>query len=345
MGPWYVTRERVKAATDMKETARNNGKVDAACQAATDYIERLTHRSFYPTIESRYFDWPTPDSRRTYRLYLNADLLAVTALSSGGTAIAAADYFLYPSYGPPYRAIEIDRASTASFISGDTEQRNIAITGTWGYSDDTEAATVLTEALDASEVGVDVADSSRVGVGDALLVGTEYMLVTARSSSTTGTTLNGNLTASASGTAVTVADGTKVHAEEIITIESERMLVEDVAGNVLTVRRAHDGSALAAHTGALTIYAPRTLTVTRGALGSAAAAHNDASAVLRHVPPALVSSLALAHALNTVISDSSGWARVAGEGVSARPASGVGLRDLIEQVEESYGIRSRIGAV
>ena len=47
------------------------------------------------------------------------------------------------------------------------------------------------------------------------------------------------------------------------------MLITDIAGNNLIVKRQKSGSTLAAHTGS-TIYAPRQVTITRGDLGTTA---------------------------------------------------------------------------
>jgi hypothetical protein len=131
---------------------------------------------------------------------------------------------------------------------------------------------------------------------------------------------------------------------ETIAVDSERMLVEDIAGNSLIVRRAYDGSTLAAHDGS-TIYVPRTLTVERGACGSTAATHLLTATVSRYLVPGPVATLATAEALNILISDSSGWARNPGEGVSSRPASGVGLPQLRKQVEDGYASVTYRGAV
>ncbi len=98
------------------------------------------------------------------------------------------------------------------------------------------------------------------------------------------------------------------------------MLITDIAGNVLTVKRAWDGSVLATHVGA-TVYAPRLLTVVRGVLGTAAATHLNGAAVAVHAVPGLVRELAVAEALNLFLQESAGYARTVGEGDSLRMAS------------------------
>ena len=345
--PWYCTREQVKAATETVETARNNARVDIACEAATEAVHQLCRRTFYPWIGTQYFDWPAPTDPSPYRVW-TGDLLSVTTLVAGGTTISSGNYFLYPPnasrFSEPYRWIELDKADLPSWETGDTEQRNIAVTGTWGYTSDTVTAGATAEELDASETGVDISDSSLIGIGDVILVGAEYMVVTGRSLLTSSQTVQTPMTASSANTVCAVTTGSAFHAGEMITLDSERMMVEDVAGNTLIVRRAADGTALATHTGS-TIYAPRTLTVVRGALGSTAAAHVTSSAITRHRVPSLVNRLAVAEAVNILLSEESGWARTPGEGVSARPASGAGLPDLRNAVLIRYGLQAQQGAV
>src|SRR5687768_3089573 len=114
---------------DSKETARDNARVDRAIAAASRAIEGQTLRKFYPLTATRTFDWPAPYSR-SWRLWLDEnDLISVSALSSGGTTIAASDFFLRPDIGPPFTYVEIDLASSASFGGGSTHQRDISITG------------------------------------------------------------------------------------------------------------------------------------------------------------------------------------------------------------------------
>lgn len=346
--PTYSTLESVKSALDIKLTARTDGAVRRALDHASRDIERRCHRRFYPWTGTRYLDWPTLD-QGSWRLWLGEDeLTAVTTLTAGGTTIAAADYLLYPAnaaaLGEPYTRIEIDLSSSAVFESGDTHQRNIAITGVFGYTADVEPAGTLAEALDASETGVDVSDSAAVGVGDLLLVDSERMVVTGKSQLTTGQTLQTPMTAAANNDAVAVTNGAAFTVGEVVTLDTERMLVVDVVGNTLTVKRAWDGTALAAHTGS-TVYALRTLTVERGALGTTAATHSSGASVSRHVPPGPVRELCEAEAVNTVLSKTAGYSRVVGSGENEREASGRALRELRKQVYDGYARKARTRGV
>lgn len=350
---WYATREDVKDALDIKETSRSNGRIDRALEGASRALDGgariggLLHRRFYPELKTLTFDWPGDQIARPWRLWLNQhELISVTSLSSGGRTIPASDYLLRPDDGPPFNRIEIDLASSATF-GGNTYQRDITIVGLWGYSADETAAGAVIEALDASETAVDVdgAASATVGVGSVLRVDSERMVVIGRSQLDTGQDLAGSLTASAANTAVTVVDGTAYAVDEVILIDAERMRVEDIAGNQLIVKRAWDGSVLAAHTAGADIYAPRTLAVTRGALGTTAAVHASGASAARWDPPGPVRDLTIAEALNTLMQGQSGYARVVGSGENQREASGKGLSDLRCSVYASHGRKARTRAV
>ena len=347
--PWYASREEIKAELDVKETARSNARIDRALADATEAVHGLCHRVFYPEQDIRYFDWPGPQYARPWRLWLDAnEVISVTTLASGGTTIVAADYFLEPNqYGPPYNRIEIDLDSSAAFGGGDTHQRDITVTGLFGYRNDETTLGATAEALDASETGIDVdaATSAAVGVGSLLRIDSERVIVTGRTNLDTGQTLGGaGLTNQNNNVTVAVGSGSVFAAGETILIDSERMLVEDIAGNNLTVRRAWDGATIAAHTAGATIYAPRTLTVERGTLGTTAATHNTATTVYRWDAPGPVRQLCVAEALTDLLQGRSGYARTAGSGESEREVSGRGIKDLRDRVYVSHGRKARTRA-
>lgn len=352
MLPWYVTRERVKAVLDIAETARRNSQVDDAIESASRNAEGLLNRTFYPRVGVEYFDWP-PSSRgagRAWKLYLDEREIAATAaadgvsvtVNNGATALTAGQFFLRPNQGSPFTRLEVNLGSAGVFSSGSTHQRAIAITvahpAAWmGQPLDDRPAGALAEALDASETGVDVTDSSAIGTGTILLCGSERMIVTRRSLLTTGQTLQAPLSSDEASQTLSVTTGTAFAVDELLTVDSERMRVDDIAGNTLIVTRALDGSALAAHTSGTTIYAPRTLTVERGALGSTAAAHDTATALYRHVPLGPVAAVTTAYALNQLLQQSSGYARVAGSGDNQKEFTGRGIRALEDDAVAACG--------
>ncbi|MCZ4509954.1 hypothetical protein O3Q52_17465 [Streptomyces sp. ActVer] len=352
MGVWFATREDVMRAPDSKLTARNNAQIDRALESASRGIEDLCHRTFAPVTATRYFDWPGSQNGTSWRLWLDdSELISVTTLSSGGTTIGATDFFLEPNRsGPPYNQLEIDLSGPASFGGGATHQRDITVTGLWGYRNDETTAGTLAEALDASETGIDVspATSAAVGVGSVLRVDSERVLVTGRTMADTGQNLGANLDQQLKTVTVPVADGTTFVVDEVILIDGERMLIVDIAGNNLIVKRAWDGSPIAAHTTGADVYALRTLTVQRGALGTTAATHDSGASVQRWDPPGLVRDLAIAEALNQVTNESAGYARTrkTGDGgTSEKAKAGQDLPDLRDRVYNSHGRKGRVRSV
>lgn len=351
--PVYATREDVQRALDSKTTARNAAQIDRAIDSASRDVESLCHRRFYPQIATRFFDFPGPQYARPWRLWLDdSELISLSSLSSGGTEINEADYFLEPNRsGPPYNRVEIDLAGPATFGGGDTHQRDITLTGLFGYRNDETTVGALTAAVasaSATSIAVNAAASAELGVGSVVRLDSERLLVTARAQADTGQNLAGDLTAQNNSVSVTVADGTGFAVDEVVLIGSERMLIVDIAGNTLTVKRGWDGSVLAAHTTGADIYAPRTLTVRRGALGTTAAAHDSGAAVVRWDPPGPVRDLVLAEAVAQLSNELTGYARTrrTGDGGSSeRAMDATALASLRDRVYASHGRKARVRAV
>lgn len=347
MGVYYCSREDVKSALDIRETARIDRQIDRLIEGASRSIEGICRRKFYPQKATRYFDWPSRHAGPGWRLWLNQnELISVETLVSGGTTISASDYFLEPSNdGPPYTRLELDLSSSAAFGGGSTHQRSIAITGLFGYNDETETVGTIVEDLDASETGIDVSDSSLIGVGDILKVDSERMIVTGRSYLATGSTLSVSINALANVTSISVTDGTDFATGEHIIIDDEKMLVVEIIGNTLTVRRGVDGTTLASHTSGVTIYAPRLLTVTRGQLGTTAATHSNGAVLYRQLIPGLIRQLCIAETVVALGQEQSGYSRSMGPSEQSRQFSLQGLEDLREHVKIQYARKARIRVV
>lgn len=344
--PVYATREDVMAALDVAETARASAQVDRLIGAASRSVDDLCVRVFYPTKTTRYVDWPSNQLGKSYRVWLDGthELISLTSVTSGGRALTS--YFLEPqSSGPPFTRLEVDLSGPDALTAGGTFQRSIALTGVFGACADTTTAGALAEALDTSETGVDVTDSSSIGVGSLILVDSEYMQVTRRSLLTTGQTISADLAASKAGTTVTVASTAGITAGEVLTVDAERMLVNDLTSTTLIVERAWSGSVLATHTTGATVYAPRTLTVERGVLGTTAATHTISTTVYRHTPPPLVTELTIAETLVALARERSSYARTIGIGEAIRNASRTDIVDLRKQVYAAHGRKARKAAV
>lgn len=341
--PTYCNREQVKNALDVAEGVGANQAMDRVIESARETIDGATRRSFAPLLATRYFPWPAEATPTPWRLWLDgAELISVTTLTSGGVAVTAPDYLLEPAnYGPPYRSIEMDLDGAGSFAPAGSHQRSIVVTGLFGYTD--VAETVGTLASDnAATVGlapvITWTNLSSVGVGSLLQVDSERMLVTGRTMVDTTQNVGGSgLGSSNSSVSLTVTSGAAFSIGEVLLVESERMRVDDIAGNVLTVKRAFDGSVLAAHTAGVVIYALTGLVVARAAQGSTLAAHLSGATVTRWVPPPLIRDWALGLSLTMFLQEHAGYARTAGSGEGEREVSGKGLASVERQALERHG--------
>lgn len=347
--PCYCNREAVKWSGDIKWTARVDWLVDRAMESAARTIEGHLHRRFYPEDTTRYFDWPNFDYAYPWRLWFNQwDLAAIptaaNAVTSGGKTIPLSACNFEPvNSGPPFTYLELRRDQPYGFGVGPTPQRDVAISGTFGYWAYTDPAGSLAAAISTTTATTaTVTDGSLIGVGDLLVVDSERMLVQNRANVDTGqTNLSGATTNSKADVAIGVTDGTQLHVNEVIQIDSERMLVVDVTGNTATVVRAWDGTPLATHAPGTHIYASRALTVLRGQLGTPAATHLSAAAASIHRVPSVVRELAEAESINTVNQKIGGYSDPQGEGGSAVKNLGSSLADLWDEAETTFGRKAR----
>lgn len=343
--PAYVTREAVKKALDVKGTARSDDDIDRAVQAGSRAAEGLLHRIFYPRDMTRFWDWPSYQYAYPWRVWLDAwELAAIpTSVMTGGEAIPMENLFFEPANsGPPYTYFEINRATNSAFGAGPTPQRDVAVTGTFGFNlDTTSAGALAATTTDITGTAITVANGAAAGVGDILSVDSERMLLADKSMISTGQAQSGSecSTASNADNILTPTGGT-FYVGETLLLDAERMLIVDTAGATLIVKRAWDGTTLATHAGA-SIYATRSWIVTRGAFGTAAATHSNAAAISRYTPPSLVTQLALAEAENNLLQGISGYARTVGSADNARPVSGQALADIRTQAYVQYGRKGR----
>ncbi|MEE4546465.1 hypothetical protein V2S66_31435 [Streptomyces sp. V4-01] len=333
----YATREAVRTALGSASSARDDAQIDRAIEQGSTDVDSLCNRTFQPLMATRYFDWPSEQTPRSWRLWLDEyDLIAPTQILSAGTVVPSTDYNLEPANdGPPYRYIEtrLDRPSTWS--GGSTWQHAIEITGWWGYSDEQTPAGQLAAAVSSTTATtVTVSDSSAVGVGDLLTAGAERMTVTDKALADTGQTLQTPVAAKKDDVLFQVADGTSYHRSEVLTLGAERVRVRDIAGSMLTVERAYDGTLLDSHSGD-SIWAPRLLTVTRGAAGTTAATAPSGTALTRWAAPGIVQTLTVAEAMNTLMQEQSSYAR------TVRSQAGTGTRSVAAVVVDLDNLRAR----
>ena len=347
----YATREQVMRAVDIGFTAYNRAQLDTAISTASEFIDGFCHRRFYNVITTASWDWPNYQRAYPWRLWFNqAELADVTTnvpvVTSGGVVIPNADIFWgHPNHSPPYRYLELNVGTSVAFSVASTWQRSITIAGTFGYWTQTIPAGSLAASMLIGDTTATVSNGAAIGVGDVLNVDSESMLVTERSMITTGVTVaSGLTTANASDNIVGVASGSAFNLDETLLVDSERLLVTDINGNNLTVKRAWDGTVLAAHTSP-TIFASRLLNVNRAFGGTTAAAHSNNATLAIAAVPGLVKALAVAEAVNTVLQQTSGYSRSVGEQGAVMPGTGGGLDDLRDQTYIAYGRQIRVGTI
>ena len=191
------------------------------------------------------------------------------------------------------------------------------------------------------------------------MVDSERMLVTDASYITTGITpLSGCTTAQANDVTLAVPSGPAFTVGEVILLDSEWMLVQNIIGNNLIVKRGWDGSILSTHALPV-IWARRLLSVLRGQLGTVAASHSNLAPITIQQAPGQVKQLNIAEAIVSLIAEPSGYAGQTGGNTTngstgignttfqtrmKEPMPGPGLPMLREQVYTLYGrkVRSRV---
>lgn len=351
----YATREQVMSSLEIRNMSRARTLIDNKLEAGARSIEGLTNRRFYPERKIVTGDWPSYQMAPPWQYQLDGnDLISVNTLTSGGVVIAPSDFYLRrwdDVDESPYEYIEVKLSSNAAFSGGPTFQRSLSIDGLFGFNDiDTSIVGGLLGASINSSVTTIIINPSGgiypVGVGSVVLIGSERMVLTNRSMRDTAQNLQLSMTADRAMKTVSVTDGTAFALEEIILIDSERMRIDDIAGNTLLVTRGIDGTVLASHTATTAdIFALRQFTARRGALGSTAASHTSADPVYAWVPPALINELQIAETVVMLEQNASAYARTVGSGDNAHEASGKGLEDLRNQVYSTYGRKLRTRAI
>lgn len=95
------------------------------------WIDDQTHRTFYPRIETRLFDYPDDEI-----LFLDDDLLSLTTLTNGdSTVITSVQYVLYPKNAYPKQWVKILPSTSLTWQptdDGDAESA-ISVLGWWGF--------------------------------------------------------------------------------------------------------------------------------------------------------------------------------------------------------------------
>ena len=340
MGIWYTSLEAVKTALDIQLTARNNAQVRRAIDSGSRAAEGLLSRRFYPWTGTRTIS-PLP-TREPWQLALGRhELISASSIVSEGTTITA--YTLVPApgvaesdAGPPYNRIDLDQSVLGAW-PGDAD-----IAGVWGYRADEEQIGTLAAQLGntSSSTATVTWNTASIGTGNILRIDNERVIIRDRTWVDSGQDLGGSgLSASMSDNAVPVTNGSAYAVDEVLQLDSERMLITSIASNTATVVRAWDGSVLASHTAGTSIYALTGVELDRAQLGTTIATHSSSAAIYRQQIPGLVGDLALAETLNRLQQELGGYGRTEGSGESAVVVALGGLDTIRRDAKAAYGRR------
>lgn len=188
----YTTVDALRANyLSATETTQDTLLLSLIRQAARD-IDAAGSRSFYPRIETRYYDTPTGASLR-----FDDDLLAVTAITNGdGVALATADYKLYPLNEDAKHEVRLLPSSGEAWetdSSGNSEGA-ISVTGTWGYhvrysSAWADVGAVLTSAVTTTTGTTALVTAGALKAGDLVKADAEYIYTSAITTAGTATVI------------------------------------------------------------------------------------------------------------------------------------------------------------
>lgn len=336
--PVYCWREDVKSGLDTVATARYDTQIDRVIVASARAIDKRMRRVFYPQLDTRSFDYLDHQYSLPWRLWLNSNELAAppTQVLSAGVDITAGVLARNGrgDTSPPYTYLEADLSTSATFMAGSTYQRAIKVTGPYGFGLDEIDGGAISVITSTTQTTATVSNGTLVGVGAIVRVNTERMIVTDRGMADTGQASQAVLPAGAQAVSVAVADGTLFHAGETILIDAEKMWIDTIAGNTLVVKRAWDGSVLAAHDANTTIYASRQVRLARGQLGTSAATHSANAAIGVHAPPGLIRTLNVAESMVRLGSERAGYVLAINRGELTK--IGVGIAELWGEALDSY---------
>ena len=178
----YVTLAEFKAhhlpgtATDTSD----DGVINILLEAASRKVDEEIIRTFYPRVETRYFD--IPDGRQ---LDVDDDLLEVITLTNGDdSTLASTEYNLVPKNFSPAYALKLKETSAYYWeldSYGNTEDV-IDVSAIWGYHDRYSQRAWLTgstvnESLTASDLTITMTSGTLFSAGQILRIENEIMIV------------------------------------------------------------------------------------------------------------------------------------------------------------------------
>lgn len=159
--------------------AIDDAVIERMIESASRYIDKKTHRFFYPLYGTRYYN--VPEERR---LYLDGDLLELTTLTNGDdAAILSTDYILESRNAYPKWSIKLlDSTDTNWEVDSDNSAEGvIEVLGWWGFHDDYARAwladTTINEALSASDLTITMTAATNLQVGQIIKIDSEVMVI------------------------------------------------------------------------------------------------------------------------------------------------------------------------
>ena len=132
----YARLAELKAYLGLSATeATDDRLLEALLHRATEAITAYCGRTFEARTETRYFSHDAKDDEDGALLWVDDDLLTVTALLNGdtaATAITSTYYWLWPRNAGRFYGIKLKSTFTQGW-TWDTDCY-VSVTGTWGWS-------------------------------------------------------------------------------------------------------------------------------------------------------------------------------------------------------------------
>lgn len=126
----YLTPRGLSSSNITTDT-NDDSIMSVMLEGISRWIDDQTHRTFYPRIETRLFDYPDDEI-----LFLDDDLLSLTTLTNGdSTVITSVQYVLYPKNAYPKQWVKILPSTSLTWQptdDGDAESA-ISVLGWWGF--------------------------------------------------------------------------------------------------------------------------------------------------------------------------------------------------------------------
>ena len=191
----YTTLARMSSLKRISSVnAAEDAVLEAMISAASRIIDGYCGRTFYPRVATKLYNVPA-----TRMLYFQDDLLALTTLTNGDTAvITSTDYILETSGLYPFWGVKLRDTSSVfwSWNSDGSVERVISALGEWGYHNDYAGAWFATDTLSA---GVNAAVTALPTTSSALIkqnqiikIDSEIMNVSSVVTTTTNVTKRGD---------------------------------------------------------------------------------------------------------------------------------------------------------